>query len=88
MNSQGIVFDPDQSPINFINVDNLFKNESTKLSYEDFCAVTEDFATMHINEHIIDQVESFGYNWKDTKEAIRKGELNHATTAYNLLKFE
>jgi len=32
--------------------------------------VTEDFATMHINEEFIDVVESFGYSRKDTKEAI------------------
>jgi len=32
----------------------LFKTDSCKLSYEDFCAVTEDFATMHINEELID----------------------------------
>ena len=43
---------------------------------------------MHINEDIIDVIESFGFNRSDTKDAIRKGELNHATAAYNLLKFE
>jgi hypothetical protein len=36
--------------INFVNVDNLFyeENYGTKLSYTDYCCITEDFTTHHI----------------------------------------
>ena len=36
-----------QGNVNYVNVDNLFyqENYSTKLSYTDYCCVTEDFST-------------------------------------------
>lgn len=58
MNSQGLVKDSESSNINFVNVDNLFTDDKQiKLSYEDYAALSEDFATMHINEDLIDQIE-------------------------------
>jgi serine/threonine protein kinase len=38
--------------INFVNVDNLFYEENyrTKLSYTDYCCITEDFTTHHIGK--------------------------------------
>jgi hypothetical protein len=50
-------------------------------------SVTEDLATMQVNEGILDQLEGYGYNRKDVKESLQKGLLNHATSAYNLLMF-
>ena len=36
-----------QGNVNYVNVDNLFyeENYSTKLSYVDYCCITEDFTT-------------------------------------------
>jgi len=36
-----------QGNVNYVNVDNLFydENYSTKLSYPDYCCITEDFST-------------------------------------------
>jgi len=41
-----------QGNVNYVNVDNLFYNGvyRTKLSYTDYCCVTEDFATENIDE--------------------------------------
>jgi serine/threonine protein kinase len=49
--------------INYVNVDNLFFEEdySTKLSYTDYCSITEDYYTHHINEGALMQVEKLGY---------------------------
>lgn len=73
--------------INYINVDNLFYNEKydIKLCYEDYKCLTEDFATMHINEDALDVISSFGYPKSLVKRSINKGDMNHATTWYNLL---
>ena len=73
--------------INLINVDNLFYDEDyeNKLNYEDYCSVTEDFATMHIDEDVLDVLEEMGYERHKVKLAMNKGEMNHATATYNLL---
>jgi len=73
--------------INLINVDNLFYdgNYDNKLNYEDYCAVTEDFATLHINEDALDSLEMFGYERHLVKQALNRGEMNHATATYALL---
>lgn len=68
--------------INYINVDNLFYNENydNKLEYDDYKSLTEDFATMHINEDVLTQIESYGYPRDQVKKSLNKGEMNHATT--------
>lgn len=73
--------------INYINVDNLFHNDKfdEKLDYEDYKSLTEDFATMNIEESALDIIEGFGYPRSMVKKSINKGEMNHATTCYNLL---
>jgi serine/threonine protein kinase len=49
--------------INYVNVDNLFfeDNYSTKLSYTDYCSITEDYYSHHINEDAIKKVSKMGY---------------------------
>jgi hypothetical protein len=45
--------------VNSVNIDNIFplKKEDVKLSYSDYCSITQDFATMHINEDVLEQIE-------------------------------
>jgi hypothetical protein len=73
--------------INSVNIDNLFNEAAynTKLSYSDYCAITQDFATIHIDEEALSILESLGFQRKIVKDGINKGELNHATASYNLL---
>jgi len=57
--------------INVMNLDNLFSNESpaevrdpsekAKLSYNNYCAVTQDNGTHHIDEEALRVLDSFGY---------------------------
>jgi hypothetical protein len=60
--------------INVLNIDNLFTNDSptpesmgkadgklAKLSYNNYCAVTQDFGTHHMDEEALRVLESFGY---------------------------
>ena len=51
-NNEGAGAEPD---INEVNIDNLFEDStySTKLSYTDYCAITQDFATMHMDEEAL-----------------------------------
>ena len=51
------------SGINNVNVDNLFARENfdVKLNYKDYLSISQDFATMHIDEEALNIVESFGY---------------------------
>ena len=41
-----------QGNVNYVNVDNLFYDENygTKLSYTDYCCITEDFSTQHLSK--------------------------------------
>lgn len=73
--------------INYINVDNLFYNENyeNKLDYDDYKSLTEDFATMHIEEEVLTKIEGYGYSRSMVKKSLNKGDMNHATTWYNLL---
>jgi hypothetical protein len=85
--------------INFINVENLYyestkeiddkearrKREGTKMSYSDYCALTEDFMTYRIDEDAIGIVCGYGYERKTVIESLNKGEINHATCTYYLL---
>ena len=76
-----------QPDINSVNVDNLFPTDSfsTKLSYTDYLSITQDFATMHMDEEALQILEGYGYPRKLVKEGLNKGDLNHATASYNLL---
>jgi len=58
---------------------------SFKLSYNNYCAVTQDFGTHHIDEETLKVLEGFGYPRTMVIRSLHKGELNHATTTYNLL---
>lgn len=68
----------EEGDINSVNVDNLFHKDSynTKLSYSDYCAITQDFATMHLDEEALQVLEGFGFPRKLVKDGINKGELN------------
>lgn len=65
----------------------MFYNENyeSKLGYDDYKSLTEDFATMHIDEHALNIIEDFGYPRSLVKKSINRGDMNHATTCYNLL---
>ena len=76
--------------INVINIDNLFNDDrerkyATKLSYDDYQMISEDFYTFKINEDIIAKMEGFGFSWELIVHSIHHNELNHATATYNLL---
>lgn len=73
--------------ISVINIDNLFYdgNVTCKLSYSNYCAVTQDYYTHRIDEEAIRVLENFGYPRSKVIESLNKGELNHATASYNLL---
>lgn len=70
-----------------MNVNNLFYHGdySTKLSYTDFCSVTEDYTTHHIDEEAVKVVEKFGYPRDYLVKCLNNGDLNHATATYYLL---
>ena len=73
--------------MNYINVDNLFYNEnySSKLSYTDYCCITEDFTTHNLDEEALKVVENFGYPRNFVVKCINRGDLNHATASYYLI---
>ena len=50
--------------INYVNVDNLFYsgNYKVKLSYTNYCCITEDFTTKGLDQDTIKVVESFGFS--------------------------
>ena len=65
----------------------FFNQRSTlcKLSYMNYCAVTQDFNTYHIDEEALRILESFGYPRQYVIQSINQGDLNHAIGSYNLL---
>jgi hypothetical protein len=83
--------------INELNIENLFapvaphvphkQNAKThfKLSYKSYCAVTEDFGTHRIDEEALRVLETLGFNRSAVIKSLNQGDLNHATTTYNLL---
>lgn len=73
--------------INFVNVDNLFyqENYTTKLSYTDYCCITEDFTTHNLSEDALKTVETFGYPRSFVLKCLNNGHINHATASYILL---
>lgn len=52
-----------QGNVNYVNVDNLFyvENYKIKLSYTDYCCITEDFSTENIDEEALQVCENFGF---------------------------
>jgi hypothetical protein len=52
-----------QGNVNYVNVDNLFYHENykTKLSYTDYCCITEDFTSENIDEEALKVCENFGF---------------------------
>lgn len=76
-----------EADINHVNVDNLFPDGvyKTKLSYTDYCSITQDFATMHMDEEALQVLDGLGLPRKLVREGLNKGELNHATASYNLM---
>ena len=81
--------------INFINMENLYytgdedpeiqNDRVEKVSYSDYCALTEDFMTYRIDEDAMEVVTGFGYSRELVIESINKGDVNHATATYYLL---
>ncbi len=80
--------------INFVNAENMYykssreevaENRGAKMSYTDYCALTEDFMTYRIDEEALQIVESYGYPRKMVISSLNKGEINHATASYYLL---
>ena len=58
---------------------------NNRLNYDNYCAVTQDFGTHRIDEEALKVLEGFGYPRKLVIDSLYNGELNHATTCYNLL---
>ena len=82
----------DQSPlyqgnINQVNIDNLFYDGQVtcKLSYMNYCALSQDYYTHRIDEEAVRILENFGYPRQMVIESLNRGDLNHATASYNLL---
>lgn len=73
--------------INQVDIDNLFYDGlvTTKLSYMNYCSLTQDYYTHRIDEEAIRILENFGYPRSVVIESLKKGDLNHATATYNLL---
>lgn len=82
--------------INVLKIENLFHEEDdqakepvpdsgARLTYDNYCAVTQDFGTHRIDEEALKVLEGFGYPRKLVIDSLNNGELNHATTCYNLL---
>ncbi len=76
-----------QCNVNYVNVDNLFYNGhyKTKLSYTDYCCVTEDFATENLDEEALHASENFGFPRQFPVKCLNRGDINHATACCFLL---
>ena len=85
--SQDIDLKSIQGNVNYVNVDNLFYDEvySTKLSYTDYCCITEDFSTENIDEEALRVCENFGFPRQFMIKCLNRGDINHATACYYLL---
>ncbi len=77
---------PRAADVSILRVQNLYKsNDPTRLRYEDYCYIANDFYTQHIDEEALRTLESFGYPREIVTRCMHKGELNHAVASYNLL---
>jgi hypothetical protein len=57
-----------------------------RLSYSDYCSITQDYATMHLNEEVMETMEQImGMPKKMIREHLNHGDLNHATATYQLM---
>ena len=69
-----------------VNVDNLYKEglmSKQRLSYTDYCSITQDYATMHLNDEVMQMMETVMYRPKKLlREHLNHGDLNHATATY------
>jgi hypothetical protein len=76
-----------QGNVNYVNVDNLFYHENykIKLSYTDYCCITEDFSTENIDEEALQVCENFGFPRAFLIKCLNRGDINHATACYYLL---
>mgnify|MGYP002631211777 FL=1 len=76
-----------QGNVNYVNVDNLFYHENykIKLSYTDYCCITEDFSTENIDEEALAVCENFGFPRQFLIKCLNRGDINHATACYYLL---
>mmetsp|Transcript_7512 Transcript_7512/g.12687 ORF Transcript_7512/g.12687 Transcript_7512/m.12687 type:complete len:305 (-) Transcript_7512:105-1019(-) len=76
-----------QGNVNYVNVDNLFYHENykIKLSYTDYCCITEDFSTENIDEEALQVCENFGFPRQFLIKCLNRGDINHATACYYLL---
>lgn len=76
-----------QGNVNYVNVDNLFYHENykIKLSYTDYCCITEDFSTEKIDEEALAVCDNFGYPRQFLIKCLNRGDINHATACYYLL---
>jgi hypothetical protein len=89
-NSQGddeIDFKEISGNINYVNVDNLFYSENyrTKLSYSNYCCITEDFTTKQLDEESIKATVNCGFPREFLLQSLTDGSINHATATYVLL---
>ena len=73
--------------VNYVNVDKLFYhgNYETKLSYIDYCCITEDFTSQLIDEEALSVCENFGFPRHFMIKCLNRGDINHATACYFLL---
>jgi len=76
-----------QGNVNYVNVDNLFYHENykIKLSYTDYCCITEDFNSENIDEEALKVCENFGFPRQFLIKCLNRGDINHATACYYLL---
>lgn len=81
-----------------MNVENLYyrggepklnatTSPENKVSYSDYCALTEDFMTYRIDEEALEIVTGFGFPRSLVINSINRGDVNHATAAYYLLVY-
>ena len=81
-----------------MNVENLYyrggpqkegspTQSDEKVTYSDYCALTEDFMTYRIDEDAMEIVTGFGFPRGLVIDSINRGDVNHATAAYYLLVY-
>ncbi len=73
--------------IGLVNMANLFFREfdCEKISYTDYCYISNDLYTQQIEDDILRTLEGLGYPREYVLKGLKSGELNHATATYNLL---
>jgi len=74
--------------INIVNVANLFYgNEPSgqRILVHDFRKITANYLLKDIDEGVLNTVVSFGYDKTCVSQALKNGDINHATATYYLL---